>query len=68
MIAGRHKIAELRERLADRFPELRTRLEEGSAQDISHWSSGIPQLDRLLQGGLRQGALTELVVPQAGER
>ncbi len=59
-------IVQLRELLAKRFPGLRTLAEIARApgeKAISVHSTGLGQLDRVLQGGLPKSAITELVCP-----
>jgi hypothetical protein len=53
-------IVQLRQLLAERFPNVRMRL-GGPEKSMACWPSGIPQLDALLDGGLPKSALTELV-------
>jgi hypothetical protein len=55
-------IVQLRQLLAERFPNVRMRL-DNSGKSTACWPSGISQLDALLDGGLPKSALTELVSP-----
>jgi hypothetical protein len=59
-------IIQLRQLLAERFPGLRTRAEELTALPRLVWSSGLPQLDGPLRGGLPRGVLTEVVAERRG--
>jgi hypothetical protein len=56
-------IVQLRQLLAERFPNVRMRL-GGTGKSTACWASGIAQLDTLLDGGLPKSALTELVSPR----
>ena len=56
-------IVQLRQLLAERFPNVRTRLSRPE-KSIAYWPSGISQLDAVLDGGLPRSALTELVSPK----
>jgi hypothetical protein len=53
-----HELVELRRLLVERFPRAHLR---PPPESPGHLSTGMPALDRLLQGGLPQGELTELV-------
>lgn len=57
-------IVQLRQRLREKFPGLKTRADELPARQRDGWPSGIPQLDTLLGGGLPKSALTEIVAPR----
>ena len=56
-------IVQLRQLLAERFPNVRMRL-GNSSKSTACWPSGISQLDALVDGGLPKSALTELVSPR----
>lgn len=58
-------VIQLRQLLREKFPGLRTKLDDFPAL-IPHWTTGLTQIDGCLHGGLPKGALTEIVVPQAG--
>jgi len=57
-------IVQLRQLLAERFPNVRMGL-GNSSKSTACWPSGISQLDALLDGGLPKSALTELVSSHA---
>jgi hypothetical protein len=54
------RIIQLRELLSQKFPTLRTRLDDVPAAD-QFWPSEIPLLDSPLGGGLPKGAFTEII-------
>jgi len=54
------RIIQLRELLSEKFPTLRTRLDEAPATG-KFWPTEIPQLDEPLGGGLPKGAFTEII-------
>src|SRR5678816_524318 len=54
------RIIQLRELLSEKFPTLRTRLDDAPATG-KFWPTGIPQLDAPLSGGLPKGAFTEII-------
>ena len=54
------RIIELRELLSEKFPGLRTRLDEASGRN-RYWPTGLLQLDEPLGGGLPKGAFTEII-------
>ncbi len=58
-------VIQLRQLLKEKFPGLRTRLDD-FPPPIPHWPTGLPQIDQHLHGGLPKGALTEIVVTRAG--
>ncbi len=60
------KLLQLRELLAERFPGLKTRVEEMSVKNRATWPTGVRQCDALLHGGLPKGAMTELVGEKSG--
>jgi hypothetical protein len=55
------KLVQLRQQLAEKFPGLRTKAEELRQPDRHTWPTGIKQIDRLLENGLHQSAITEIV-------
>jgi hypothetical protein len=57
-------IVQLRQILADRFPNAQATAAVRAEAVRPGWPTGVPQLDDLLQGGLPQGAITELLVPR----
>lgn len=57
-------IIQLRQLLQDKFPGLRTNPEEFSPGARTFWSTGLRQIDTLLQGGFAKSALTEIVAPR----
>lgn len=54
-------IIQLRQVLAERFPNVRPWTEESAARARPCWPTGLPFLDALLLGGLPKGAVTEIV-------
>ena len=54
------RIIQLRELLSEKFPTLRTRLDEAPPTG-TFWPTGIPQLDDPLGGGFPKGAFTEII-------
>lgn len=52
---------ELRALLAERWPNLRILSEPSPVKSQAYYPTGLPVLDRLLEGGLPKGAITELV-------
>jgi hypothetical protein len=63
--APRANIVQLRDLLGQRFPRVRMVLAEKSPARPC-FTTGVPQIDGLLEGGLPRGAVTELVSAQAG--
>lgn len=59
-------IIQLRQSLKEKFPGLRTNLEEFSPDTRPFWQTGLRQIDTLLQGGLSKSALTEIVATRGG--
>ncbi len=60
-------IIQLRQALAERFPQVRTWTEEtAAARTRAYWPTGLPELDALLLGGLPKGAVTEIVSARPG--
>jgi hypothetical protein len=57
-------IIELRNLLAERFPNLRLGSAPAACKSAAVWPTGLPQIDRLLGGGLPKSAMTELVSTQ----
>jgi len=57
-------IIELRNLLAERFPNLRLGSAPTACKSAAVWPTGLPQIDRLLGGGLPKSAMTELVSAQ----
>lgn len=57
-------IVELRALLAERFPGLRTRVDEPRPGAHQLHASGLPQIDQPLHGGFPKGALSEIIVAQ----
>jgi hypothetical protein len=60
------KIVQLRQQLSERFPGARFTAEPAVHQPDLVWPTHLPQLDRLLDGGLRKGAITEIVAEKNG--
>jgi len=54
------RIVQLRELLSEKFPALRTRLDDTPAA-TNRWPSGLLHLDEPLGGGLPKGAFTEVI-------
>jgi hypothetical protein len=65
-VKSAHDIIQLRQVLAERFPQVRTWNEEQPAPTAACWPAGLPTLDALLQGGLPKGAITEIVSSKSG--
>ena len=61
-------IIELRALLAERFPGLRTRVDEPRVVDHRVHAAGLPPIDEPLRGGFPKGALGEIIVapPHSG--
>jgi hypothetical protein len=59
-------ILQLRQLLTEKFPGLRTRLDEPASAPGAVWPTGLPQLDEPLRGGLPKGAMTEIVAEKRG--
>ena len=53
-------VIQLRRMLAEKFPRLRTPAAAASAS-ANQWLTGVPQIDDATEGGLRKGALTEVI-------
>jgi hypothetical protein len=53
-------VIQLRQLLAEKFPNLRTRIEP-SAAARDRWLTGLAQMDQALDGGLPKGALVEVI-------
>ena len=60
------RVIQLRQLLKEKMPELRLGVDELPAQRSLHWSTGVPQVDEPLDGGLPKGGLTEIVALQRG--
>src|SRR3954470_6251974 len=60
-------VIELRQLLAEKFPGLRTRVDELPAAARHYWPTDLPALDGPLHGGLPRGALTEVVAGNRGQ-
>jgi len=60
------RIIQLRQLLKEKMPELRLGVDELPTQRSLHWSTGVPQVDEPLNGGLPKGGLTEIVEPHRG--
>lgn len=60
------EIIELRRLLSERFPHARTWSSTAPAKTHSFRPTGLPPLDSLLQGGLGQGAITEVASHGSG--
>ncbi len=60
------KIVQLRQQLAEKFPGLRTSIEDLHQQSRDIWSTGLKQIDRLLDNGLHRGTITEIVAEKNG--
>lgn len=58
-------IIQLRQALAERFPQVRTWTETAAARSRDYWATGVAALDGLLLGGLPRGAVTEIISPRA---
>lgn len=56
------RIIQLRELLSEKFPSLRTRLNEAPPTG-KFWPTGVPRLDDSLGGGLPKGAFSEIISP-----
>jgi hypothetical protein len=56
-------IIELRQLLREKFPGLRTRVDELSGPSRPCWPTGLARLDRRLGGGFAKSALSEVVPP-----
>ena len=54
------RIIQLRELLSERFPNLRTHLDDAPVSG-KFWPTGLPQLDNPLGGGISKGAFTEII-------
>ena len=59
-------ILQLRQLLMEKFPGLRTRLDESPAVPRNFWGTGLPEIDELVGGGLPKSALTEIVGEKRG--
>ena len=55
------RIIQLRELLSEKFPGLRTNLEDARAVAGAHWPTGLPHIDDPLGSGLLKGAFTEII-------
>ena len=55
------RIIQLRELLSEKFPGLRTHLEDAHTVAGAHWPTRLPHIDNLLGGGLLKGAFTEII-------
>jgi hypothetical protein len=53
-------VIQLRRMLAEKFPRLRARAEAASVSR-HQWPTGLAQIDDATEGGLRKGALTEII-------
>lgn len=60
------EIVQLRQVLSERFPNVRAWTEETATKAHSFWPTGLPQLDKLLNGGLPRGVVTEIVAERPG--
>ena len=60
----RGNIVQIRDLLGQRFPQVRMTLTE-KPPSRPYFTTGLPQIDGLLQGGLPKGAVTELVSPDS---
>lgn len=54
------KIVQIRQLLAEKFPNVRIASEPAPVRDTPVWTTGVWSLDATLPGGLPRGALTEL--------
>ena len=52
-------VIQLRQLLSEKFPEARMRLDGPRDTEADHWPTGLPQIDKPLQGGLPKGAIAE---------
>ena len=59
-------IIQLRQVLAERFPNVCTWKEEPHAPAHAGWPTGLASLDAALQGGLPKGSITEVVSSKSG--
>lgn len=50
------------QQLLEKFPRLRASLVEPTTSSQKRWATKLPQMDEALDGGLAQGALTEIVM------
>ena len=57
------KIVQIRELLAEKFPNVRIASEPAPVRDMPVWPTGLWPLDNTLPGGLPRGSLTELTAP-----
>ena len=55
------KIVQLRQLLSERFPGARFSVEKATPPSDHTWPTGLSQIDRLLDGGLHKGGITEIV-------
>jgi hypothetical protein len=53
-------VIQLRQLLSEKFPQAHLPLERRAAAETPCWPTGLPQIDKPLQGGLPKGALAEL--------
>lgn len=60
------KIVQLRQQLAEKIPGLRTNIEDLRPPDQHIWPTGIKQIDHVLDRGLAQSAITEIVAEKDG--
>ncbi|HEX3717661.1 MAG TPA: hypothetical protein VH595_06810 [Verrucomicrobiae bacterium] len=60
------EIVQLRQVLSERFPNVRAWTEETAAKAHSFWPTGLLHLDKLLNGGLPRGVVTEIVAEKTG--
>ena len=52
-------VIQLRQLLSEKFPEARMRLDGPRDTEANRWPTGLPQIDKPLQGGLPKGAIVE---------
>lgn len=52
-------VIQLRQLLSEKFPEARMRLDAPRDTEADRWPTGLPQIDKPLQGGLPKGAIAE---------
>jgi hypothetical protein len=53
-------VIQLRQLLSEKFPEAHQPLERPRPAEARYWSTGLPQIDKPLRGGLPKGVLAEL--------
>lgn len=59
-------VIQLRQLLAEKFPNLRTQAEGLGHRNRAVWATGLAQIDGATAGGLPRGALTEIIAARRG--